>query len=193
MMVKIGFRKPSLRKSISARTKGRATRAIKKAIIPNYGRRGMGWAHPKRKIYNTIYNKTTFDTRKLFINNSSSKNKSTSGTINKQYKINYQNEANMNSNKNNPQSTAGKPKAQIRYFKIKSQKDIKTNRQLYYLKIVRSCFLWLGTVLAVFGQLKIGIYPLIIWAILKIPTLSFGEPINPRDVKNNISELNKKP
>lgn len=48
-MVKIGFRKPSLRKSISARTKGRATRAIKKAIIPNYGKRGMGWAHPKRK------------------------------------------------------------------------------------------------------------------------------------------------
>lgn len=99
----------------------------------------------------------------------------------------------MNSNKNNLHSTAGKPKAQIRYFKIKNQKDIKTNRQLYYLKIVRSCFLWLGTVLAVFGQLKIGIYPLIIWAILKIPTLSFGEPINPKDVKNNVSELNKKP
>ena len=192
-MVKIGFRKPSLKRSISARTKGRATRAIKRAIIPNYGKRGMGWAHPKRKIYNSIYNKTTFDTRKLFINNSSNKSQSSSGTINKQYKMNYQTEASMKSNKNNLQSNTGNPKAQIRYFKIKSQKDVKTNRELYYLKIVRSCFLWLGTVLSVFGQLKIGIYPLIIWAILKIATLSFGEPINPKEVKNNISELNKKP
>jgi len=192
-MVKIGFRKPSLKRSISARTKGRATRAIKRAIIPNYGKRGMGWAHPRRKIYNSIYNKTTFDTRKLFINNSSNKSQSSSGTINKQYKMNYQTEASMKSNKNNLQSNTGNPKAQIRYFKIKSQKDVKTNRELYYLKIVRSCFLWLGTVLSVFGQLKIGIYPLIIWAILKIATLSFGEPINPKEVKNNISELNKKP
>ena len=192
-MVKIGFRKPSLKRSISARTKGRATRAIKRAIIPNYGKRGMGWAHPRRKIYNSIYNKTTFDTRKLFINNSSNKSQSSSGTINKQYKMNYQTEASMKSNKNNLQSNTGKPKAQIRYFKIKSQKDVKTNRELYYLKIVRSCFLWLGTVLSVFGQLKIGIYPLIIWAILKIATLSFGEPINPKEVKNNVSELNKKP
>ncbi|RMC62116.1 hypothetical protein [Lactobacillus sp. ESL0259] len=192
-MVKIGFRKPSLKRSISARTKGRATRAIKRAIIPNYGKRGMGWAHPKRKIYNSIYNKTTFDTRKLFINNSSNKSQSSSGTINKQYKMNYQTEASMKSNKNNLQSNTGNPKAQIRYFKIKSQKDVKTNRELYYLKIVRSCFLWLGTVLSVFGQLKIGIYPLIIWAILKIATLSFGEPINPKEVKNNVSELNKKP
>ena len=191
-MVKIGFRKPSLKRSISARTKGRATRAIKRAIIPNYGKRGMGWAHPKRKIYNSIYNKTTFDTRKLFINNSSNKSQSSSGTINKQYKMNYQAEASMKSNKNNLQSNTGNPKAQIRYFKIKSQKDVKTNRELYYLKIVRSCFLWLGTVLSVFGQLKIGIYPLIIWAILKIATLSFGEPINPKEVKNNVSELNKK-
>ena len=192
-MVKIGFRKPSLKRSISARTKGRATRAIKRAIIPNYGKRGMGWAHPRRKIYNSIYNKTTFDTRKLFINNSSNKSQSSSGTINKQYKMNYQAEASMKSNKNNFQSNTGNPKAQIRYFKIKSQKDVKTNRELYYLKIVRSCFLWLGTVLSVFGQLKIGIYPLIIWAILKIATLSFGEPINPKEVKNNVSELNKKP
>ena len=192
-MVKIGFRKPSLKRSISARTKGRATRAMKRAIIPNYGKRGMGWAHPRRKIYNSIYNKTTFDTRKLFINNSSNKSQSSSGTINKQYKMNYQTEASMKSNKNNLQSNTGNPKAQIRYFKIKSQKDVKTNRELYYLKIVRSCFLWLGTVLSVFGQLKIGIYPLIIWAILKIATLSFGEPINPKEVKNNVSELNKKP
>lgn len=36
--MKFGMRKPSIRKSISARTTGRAKRAIKKAIIPGYGK-----------------------------------------------------------------------------------------------------------------------------------------------------------
>ena len=54
--MKYGMRKPSWKKSLSARTKGRATRAIKRALIPGYGKKGMGWLHPKRKLYNTIYN-----------------------------------------------------------------------------------------------------------------------------------------
>ena len=58
--MRYGFRKPSLKKSISARTKGWLTRSIKKAIIPFYGQKGVGILHPKRKIYNKIYNKTTF-------------------------------------------------------------------------------------------------------------------------------------
>lgn len=61
-MFKIGFRKPSLKKSLSARTKGRVTRTFKKAIIPNYGTKGMGWVNPKKKLYNKIYNKTTVGT-----------------------------------------------------------------------------------------------------------------------------------
>ena len=191
-MVKIGFRKPSLKKSISARTKGRATRAIKKAIIPNYGKRGMGWAHPKRKIYNKVYNKTTFDTRKLFINNNSSKRKQPSGNTNKQYKVNYQKGESMTTDKSNLQSTSDKPNSQIKFFKIKSQKDLKTNRNLYYIKIVRSCFLWFGTISSIIGRLDIGIYPLMFWAILKVPTLRFGEPINPKKVNNCFSEVNKK-
>lgn len=39
--MRFGMRKPSCRKSLSARTKGRATRAIKRAIIPGYGKRGL--------------------------------------------------------------------------------------------------------------------------------------------------------
>ena len=191
-MVKTGFRKPSLKKSISARTKGRATRAIKKAIIPNYGKRGMGWAHPKRKIYNKVYNKTTFDTRKLFINNNSSKSKQPSGVTNKQYKVNYQKGESMTADKSNLQSNSDKPNSQINFFKIKSQKDLKTNRNLYYIKIIRSCFLWFGTISSVIGRIDIGIYPLMFWAILKVPTLRFGEPINPKKVNNSISEVNKK-
>lgn len=59
--MKIGFRKPSIKKSISARTKGRAKRAVKKAIIPGYGKRGMGWiTNPKKAAYNKVYRKTTF-------------------------------------------------------------------------------------------------------------------------------------
>ena len=59
-VMKYGMRKPSWKKSLSARMKGRATRAIKRALIPGYGKKGMGWLHPKRKLYNTIYKKTTF-------------------------------------------------------------------------------------------------------------------------------------
>ena len=59
--MKYGFRTPSLRRSISARTIGRAKRAIKRAIIPGYGRKGMGLlTNPRKSIYNRIYRRTTF-------------------------------------------------------------------------------------------------------------------------------------
>ncbi len=57
--MKFGIRKPSLKKSLSARTKGRAKRAVKKALVPGYGKKGMGIAHPKRAVQNRIYNRTT--------------------------------------------------------------------------------------------------------------------------------------
>lgn len=61
MKLKYGMRTPSLKKSISARTTRRAKRAIKRAIIPGYGKKGMGWIrNPKRAAYNKIYHKTTF-------------------------------------------------------------------------------------------------------------------------------------
>lgn len=64
--MKYGMRKHSWKKSLSARTKGRATRAVKKALIPGYGKKGMGWLHPKCKLCNTIYKKTTFSLFDLF-------------------------------------------------------------------------------------------------------------------------------
>lgn len=55
------MRKPSLKKSIKARTTGKAKRAAKKAIIPGYGKKGMGWINnPKKAAYNKVYNKTSF-------------------------------------------------------------------------------------------------------------------------------------
>ena len=58
--MKVGIRKPSLKKSIKARTTGKAKRAIKKAVIPGYGKKGTGWIKdPKKAAYNKVYNKTT--------------------------------------------------------------------------------------------------------------------------------------
>lgn len=54
------MRKPSWKKSLSARTTGQAKRAIKRAVIPGYGKRSMGWLHPKRALYNRVYRRTTF-------------------------------------------------------------------------------------------------------------------------------------
>lgn len=59
-MVKVGLRKPNLKTSLKARTTGRAKRAVKRAIIPGYGKKGMGWIkNPKKAAYNAVYSRTT--------------------------------------------------------------------------------------------------------------------------------------
>ncbi|WP_339165574.1 hypothetical protein [Siminovitchia sp. FSL W7-1587] len=61
--MKIGPRKPSLKKRISART------SIKRQVVHRAGLkmpRGYGWVrNPKRYVYNKVYNRTTFDIFKL--------------------------------------------------------------------------------------------------------------------------------
>ncbi len=57
--MKFGIRKPSLKKSIKARTTGRAKRVIKKSVNPLYGKKGVGILKPKKAIYNKVYSKTT--------------------------------------------------------------------------------------------------------------------------------------
>lgn len=183
-MIKVGLRKPSLKKSIAARTKGRAKRALKKAIIPNYGKRGMGWAHPKKKVYNAVYSRTTTDSRKLFTGTSCQKTKAKSATNRQANPAKFFNEKNAaqesSISSNNDQQ---KKTSNTRYFKVKNQKDWEINRILYYIKIVRSCFLWFGVAVSVIGYLEIGLFPLLIWLVLKLPTLPFGEPIAPAKLK----------
>ena len=59
-MVKVGLRKPNLKSSLKARTTGRAKRAVKRAIIPGYGKKGIGWIkNPKKAAYNAVYSRTT--------------------------------------------------------------------------------------------------------------------------------------
>ncbi len=58
--MKIGFRTPSLKKSLKARTTSKYKRRLKSAIDPTYGKKGVGWfKNPKKALYNKIYNKTT--------------------------------------------------------------------------------------------------------------------------------------
>lgn len=65
--IKIGFRKPSLKKSIRARTTGKLKRKIKKSINPFYGKKGMGFIkNPRKSIRNKIYRKTTFGLSDIF-------------------------------------------------------------------------------------------------------------------------------
>lgn len=65
--MKFGIRKPSLKKMIKARTTAKAKRAVKKALIPGYGKKGTGiFKNPKKAIYNKVYRKTTVSFWDLF-------------------------------------------------------------------------------------------------------------------------------
>lgn len=65
--MKVGIRTPSLKKSFKARTTGRAKRAVKSAINPLYGKKGMGYINdPSRAVKNKIYKKTTFSIFDVF-------------------------------------------------------------------------------------------------------------------------------
>ena len=57
--MKFGIRKPSLTRSISARTTGQLKRAINRAVNPYYGKKGVGIFHPRKAVYNRIYSRTT--------------------------------------------------------------------------------------------------------------------------------------
>ncbi|ANT44137.1 hypothetical protein Dub35A_004 [Lactococcus phage Dub35A] len=65
--MKFGMRKPSITKSLKARTTTKYKRKVKKALIPGYGNKGMGWAkNPKKAAYNKVYKKTTSSLWDLF-------------------------------------------------------------------------------------------------------------------------------
>lgn len=58
--MKTGIRKPSINKSIKAKTTGAITRQIKASANPLYGKKGMGMVNdPKKTTYNMVYSKTT--------------------------------------------------------------------------------------------------------------------------------------
>ena len=65
--MKIGFRTPSLKRMMRARTTGRVKRIMKKSINPLYGKKGVGLiTNPKKSLYNKVYRKTSFGLRDIF-------------------------------------------------------------------------------------------------------------------------------
>lgn len=65
--MKFGMRKPSLMKSVKARTTGKIKRKIKSSVNPLYGKKEIGLiTNPKKAIYNKVYKKTTFSFFDLF-------------------------------------------------------------------------------------------------------------------------------
>jgi hypothetical protein len=54
------YRKPSFKKSFSAKTTGHISKTVKSTYTPNYGKKGNGWiTDPKKATYNHVYNRTT--------------------------------------------------------------------------------------------------------------------------------------
>ncbi len=54
------IRKPSIKKSIKAKTTGKIKREVKKAVNPLYGKKGMGLVKdPEKAIKDKVYKKTT--------------------------------------------------------------------------------------------------------------------------------------
>lgn len=59
--MKVGMRKPSIKRSISARTTGRVKRAVKRSANPLYGKKGVGFVKdPAKATKNAVYRRTTF-------------------------------------------------------------------------------------------------------------------------------------
>lgn len=74
------IRKPSVKKSVSARTIGRATRTMRKVSSPAYGMKGVGYVkNSKKALYNNLYNKTSYGVRDI-IKTSGPNNSVTSNT-----------------------------------------------------------------------------------------------------------------
>lgn len=58
--MKIGVRKPSIKKSVKAKTTGSVKRKVKKAANPLYGKKGVGlFKDPVKSIKGSVYKKTT--------------------------------------------------------------------------------------------------------------------------------------
>ena len=64
--MKVGIRKPNIKKSIKARTTGKLKRAVKKSVNPMYGKKGMGITKPKKAVYNKVYDKTSVGIGDIF-------------------------------------------------------------------------------------------------------------------------------
>lgn len=62
--MKVGIRKPSIKKSIKAKRTGSVKRKAKKAVNPLYGKKGVGLAKdPAKSVKSAVYKKTTISAK----------------------------------------------------------------------------------------------------------------------------------
>lgn len=90
------IRKPSVRKSVSARTTARTTRTVRKLSNPTYGMKGTGYIKdPGKAVYNKIYNQTSYGVRDLMQTGTSHNSRGTGSSSRK-----YQSETYIVTNNN---------------------------------------------------------------------------------------------
>lgn len=78
--MKIGLRKPSLKKSLKARTVGKWKRKAKSAFNPFYGKKGVGLLkNPSKSIKSRVYKRTTVGVNPLSASGSSKRKTKTQG------------------------------------------------------------------------------------------------------------------
>lgn len=62
--MKVGIRKPSIKKAIKAKTTGNVKRKAKKAVNPLYSKKGVGLAKdPAKSVKSAVYKKTTISAK----------------------------------------------------------------------------------------------------------------------------------
>jgi len=65
--MKIGVRKPSVKKMVKARTTGAVKRKVKSTVNPLYSKKGMGLVNnPNKAVYNQVYKRTSFSIVDIF-------------------------------------------------------------------------------------------------------------------------------
>lgn len=128
------IRKPSIKKSVSARTTGRVTRTVKKVSNPAYGKKGVGYIKdPKKAAYNKFYNETSYGIQDVVSHTSYPKTVSSSNT-----KSANQSDTFIISNQNLPD------------FIQKYPHLIKILRRQFVMRILSSVFLFPIALLCIF-------------------------------------------
>lgn len=161
--MKVGMRKPSIKRSIKARTTGKIKRKLKSSINPLYNKKGMGLVNdPSKAIYNKVYHKTTFGVRDVMnACSDTNKNKSTN---------------NISSNKNYLISEDGK------YIILNNKK---TNIKVKSLSMYIELFYILGFICLLIG-IPLFFVGGIICVILSF--ILFGTAKKYKDIKNDIDK-----
>lgn len=114
--MKVGVRKPSIKKSVSARTTGNINRSIKKSTNPLYGKKGVGIVNnPKKAIYNKVYSKTSISAVDLVKENTVSQKEN---VLNEDPYIDYNKGDNMKLN-NNKMYSQNKKMTESKFLKNK--------------------------------------------------------------------------